>query len=98
MQTTLCSQCQKNVAVLFISKFENGKMVNRGLCLSCAKKLGLPQVDEIMKRMGINDDDDLEALSSELLASLNGGEELPDFSQQDGGDEPEEEAPSDTLF
>src|SRR5699024_8269844 len=35
MQPTLCSRCKKNVAVVFIAKMENGKMVNEGLCLKC---------------------------------------------------------------
>ena len=57
MQPTLCSKCKKNVAVVFISKLENGKTVNEGLCLKCAKEIGLPQVNDLMNRMGINDED-----------------------------------------
>ena len=45
MQPTLCSRCKKRVAVVYISKIENGKTVNEGLCLKCAKDLGLPQVN-----------------------------------------------------
>ena len=45
MQPTLCSRCKKNVAVVFISKMEGDKTTNEGLCLKCAKELGLPQVD-----------------------------------------------------
>ena len=54
MQPTLCSRCKKNVAVVFISKMEGDKTINEGLCLKCAKELGLPQVDDMMKRMGIS--------------------------------------------
>ena len=50
MQPTLCSRCKKNVAVVFISKMEGDKTTNEGLCLKCAKELGLPQVDDMMKR------------------------------------------------
>ena len=57
MQPTLCSRCKKNVAVVFISKIEGDKTINEGLCLKCAKDLGLPQVDDMMKRMGIADED-----------------------------------------
>ena len=54
MQPTLCSKCKKNVAVVFISRMnEKNEMVNEGLCLQCAAKLGLPQVEDMMKRMGI---------------------------------------------
>ena len=44
MQPTLCSRCKKNVAVVFISKLEGDRTINEGLCLKCAKDLGLPQV------------------------------------------------------
>ena len=51
MQPTLCSKCKKNVAVVFISRQnEKGEMVNEGLCLKCAAQLGLPQVEEMMKK------------------------------------------------
>ena len=58
MQPTLCSKCKKNVAVVFISRMnEKNEMVNEGLCLQCAAKLGLPQVEDMMKRMGITPED-----------------------------------------
>ena len=41
----MCTRCQKNVAVVFITKLENGKTINEGLCLKCAKDMGLPAVD-----------------------------------------------------
>ena len=83
MQPTLCSRCKKNVAVVFISKIENGQTVNEGLCLKCAKELGLPQVDDMMKRMGISDED-LDTLNSEMLQAMNGVENIEDLP---GGDE-----------
>ena len=49
MHPTLCSNCKKNVAVIFITKIENGKTVNDGLCLKCARQLGIKPVDDIMK-------------------------------------------------
>ena len=64
MQPTICSKCKKRVAVVFITKLENGETHNEGLCLKCAKELGMPQVDEMMRRMGITDED-LEALDEE---------------------------------
>ena len=65
MQPTLCSKCKKNVAVVFISRMnEKGEPVNEGLCLKCAAQLGLPQVEDMMKRMGITPDD-LENLNSD---------------------------------
>ena len=90
MQPTLCSRCKKNVAVVFISKMEGDKTTNEGLCLKCAKDLGLPQVDEMMKRMGISDED-LDTLNSEMLQALNGVENIEDLPSGDEGGEPGEE-------
>ena len=47
MQPTICSRCKKRVAVVFITKLDNGETHNEGLCLKCAKELGMPQVDVI---------------------------------------------------
>ncbi len=87
MQPTLCSRCKKNVAVVFISKLDGEKTINEGLCLKCAKELGLPQVDDMMKRMGISDED-LETLNSEMMQAMNGVENIEDLP---GGEEGEEE-------
>ncbi|MBR3704608.1 MAG: ATP-dependent Clp protease ATP-binding subunit, partial [Oscillospiraceae bacterium] len=75
MQPTLCSKCKKRMAVVFISRLENGENVNSGLCLKCAKELGIPQVDEIMRRMGINDED-LEMINEEMMQALGGVESM----------------------
>ena len=90
MQPTLCSRCKKNVAVVFISKMEGDKTINEGLCLKCAKDLGLPQVDDMMKRMGISDED-LETLNNEMLQAMNGVENIEDLpgGEDDGGEEEE---------
>ena len=88
MQPTLCSRCKKNVAVVFISKIENGQTINEGLCLKCAKELGLPQVDEMMKRMGISDED-LETLNNEMIQAFGGAENIEDLpgGEDEGMDE-----------
>ena len=83
MQPTLCSRCKKNVAVVFISKIEGDKTINEGLCLKCAKDLGLPQVDDMMKRMGISDED-LDTLNSEMMQAMNGVENIEDLPGGDG--------------
>ncbi len=90
MQPTLCSRCKKNVAVVFISKMEGDKTINEGLCLKCAKELGLPQVDDMMKRMGISDED-LDTLNNEMLQAMNGVENIEDLpGGEDAGEEEEE--------
>lgn len=75
MQPSLCARCHKNVAVIFITKIENGETTNEGLCLKCARELNIKPVDDIMKKMGITDDD-LEDLSNEMLGAFGGAEEL----------------------
>ncbi|MCI8573859.1 MAG: ATP-dependent Clp protease ATP-binding subunit [Oscillibacter sp.] len=97
MQPTLCSKCKKNVAVVFISKMDGEKTINEGLCLKCAKELGLPQVDDMMKRMGISDED-LETLNSEMMQAMNGVENIEDLPGGDEDDgEPEEEGKTATF-
>ena len=98
MQPTLCSTCKKNVAVVFISRMnEKGEPVNEGLCLKCAAQLGLPQVEDMMKRMGITPDD-LENLNSEMMQAFGGAEELGDVAQaNEDGDEDEESGKTATF-
>ena len=69
MKPTLCSRCKKNLAVIFITKVENGQTTNEGLCLKCAKEMGIKQVDEIVERMGITDED-LDALNGEMMSLM----------------------------
>lgn len=95
----MCTRCHKNVAVVFITKLENGKTVNEGLCLSCAKELGLPSVDKIMPNMSDIEnlsDEDIKNVSGQL-AGLFGNQMPPEFADmmgqapEDGFAEPEEE-------
>ena len=81
MKPTLCTRCNKNVAVIFITKIENGRTTNEGLCLKCAKDLGIKQVDDMVKQMGISDED-LENLSGEMMSML-GGNPDPDVPEDD---------------
>ena len=92
MQPQLCSRCKKNIAVVFITRQENGQNVNEGLCLKCAKNLGLPQVDEMMRRMGITDED-LDNISNEMMGAFGGAENLEgltDVDDPDAGNEDED--------
>ena len=95
MQPTLCTRCKKNVAVVFISRMneKTGETQNEGLCLKCAASLGLPQVEEMMKRMGITPED-LESVSNEMMQAFGGAEELPDMDE----DEDEEESGKTATF
>ncbi len=89
MQTTICSRCHKNVAVIFINKIENGVSRDEGLCLKCARDLHIKPVDELIDRFGISDDE-LEGLSGEMTDALGAAEGLmeiensADDSDEDG--------------
>ena len=96
MQPTLCSRCKKNVAVVFISRMnEKNEMVNEGLCLKCAAQLGLPQVEDMIKRMGITPED-LENINNEMMQAFGGAEEMNDLP--DGEDEDDEESGKTATF
>ena len=86
MQPTLCSRCKKNIATVFITRMEGDKTVNEGLCLKCAKSLGLPQVNEMMQRMGITDED-LDNLNNEMMQAMDSIENVEDLP---GGEDDEE--------
>jgi ATP-dependent Clp protease ATP-binding subunit ClpA len=88
MQPQLCSRCKKNVAVVFLTRTENGQNINEGLCLKCAKNIGLPQVDDVMRRMGITDED-LDAISNEMLGAFGGAENLEEIEDAEDTDEEE---------
>ncbi len=65
MQPKMCSKCKKNIAVVFVTKVENGVTMNEGYCLKCARSLGIPQIDAAVRQMGISDED-LDNLSDEM--------------------------------
>ena len=68
---TLCSRCKKNVAVIFITKIENGESKNEGLCLKCARELHIKPIDDMIGKMGLSDDD-LDALTNDMSSLMNG--------------------------
>ncbi len=98
MQPTLCTRCKKRIAVVFISKMEKGESVNEGLCLKCAKEIGLPQVGEMMRRMGITDED-LDMINDEMMSAFGGAESMEGLipKDEDGGDEDSEDGKTATF-
>ncbi len=74
MQPKMCTKCKKNIAVVFITKIENGVTMNEGYCLRCARSLGIPQIDAAVKQMGISEED-LDALSDEMVSMFGQKEE-----------------------
>ena len=100
MQPTLCSKCKKNVAVIFITKIENGKSQNEGLCLKCAKDMGLKPVDEMMKQIGLSEEE-LENLTNEMSDMMENGGLMNMLSagaaETDGKDDEEAESQTATF-
>ncbi len=81
----MCTRCKKRPAAVFITAMQGNEKKNEGLCLVCAKEMGIPQVDEYMKSMGISEDD-LENFSEQLMDitdgedfQLGGSDMLPNF-------------------
>lgn len=67
----ICSRCKQRMAVVFIARQENGKTINEGLCLKCAKELNIPQLNEMTEKMGISDED-IENMSNQLMNMFDG--------------------------
>ena len=87
MQPKLCTKCKKNMAVVFITKIENGVSLNEGYCLKCARSLGIPQIDAAVKQMGFSDED-LDTLTDEMSSM---------FGQIDSSDPDETESQTATF-
>ncbi len=90
MQPTLCSRCHKNVAVIFIQKIEGGDTKSEGLCLKCAKELGIKPVEDMMQKMGITDED-LEGLTNEMMSAFGGAEGMEGLMSAEEADEEDED-------
>ena len=87
MQPKLCTKCKKNIAVVFITKIENGVTMNEGYCLKCARSLGIPQIDQAVQQMGFSEED-LDNLTDEMSSM---------FGQIDQGDHDEDDMDSQTA-
>ena len=88
----LCSRCKKRPAVVFIATNTNSSNT-QGLCLTCAKELGIKPVTDLMDKMGI-DDEQLEAMQEQFGGLMN-PEEL---GEAFGGAANREEEDNDALF
>ncbi|MBQ7407368.1 MAG: ATP-dependent Clp protease ATP-binding subunit [Clostridia bacterium] len=75
MEIQKCARCQKRPAVVFITRLEAGKTVNEGLCLICAKDLGIKPINDILKKMGVSDED-IENMTGEMEGLIEAGQDL----------------------
>ena len=98
MQPTLCSKCHKNVAVVFIQRIENGETKTEGLCLNCAREMGIKPVDDMIQKMGLSDDD-VANLTNEMMSAFGGAEGMEGITEQDqSGDEDDEDEGKTATF
>ena len=65
----LCVKCQKRPAVVFVQRLENGKPVQEGYCLTCARAMHIQPVDDLMKQFGMSDQD-LENMEERMSSFL----------------------------
>ena len=91
----MCARCHKRMAVVFITRLENGESKNEGICLKCAKELGIKPIDDILKKMGISNEefdqmtDDVDGFMQEMIpeegadspAADSGGAPAIDFNK-----------------
>jgi len=89
MQPTLCSKCKRSPAVIFITKIENGQTANEGICLKCARELNIKPVEDIIKKMGLSDED-LDSLTDEMMDAMGGIEGMTEISDDQEEDNTED--------
>ena len=85
MSYPICAKCKKRPASVFITRLEKGESINEGLCLICAKELGIKPVDNMLKQMGLSEDA-IASMSQELEEAMaDMSENMPEAI--DGGDD-----------
>ena len=85
MEMQKCARCKKRPAVVFITRLENNSSINEGLCLICARELGIKPVEDMLKKMGI-DESDIEGLSGEVAGMLEAVSDTSVDAADDGVD------------
>ncbi len=83
MNMTLCSRCKKRIAVIFIARVEDGVKRQEGLCIKCAKDLGIKPINDMIEKMGVSDED-LERMAGDMEGLM---ESLPDDDSDSSDDE-----------
>ena len=80
----LYSRCKKRLAVIYMTRLENGQTISEGLCLKCAKELGLKPVDDLMNKMGLSEED-LDKVSDQMMEAMGDLEEGDEDGFEKGG-------------
>lgn len=87
MRMQICARCKKRPAMVFITRLENGQSINEGLCLFCAKELGIQPVNDMLRKMGVDDED-----MDNILSDIENG--LPEFFEAEDGELPDGNIPT----
>ena len=81
----MCVRCHRRVAVVFITRMDKDGTVNEGLCLNCARELGIKPVNDMLEKIGVSEED-IERMSEDLRNALTeGGAE--ETEGEDGGED-----------
>ena len=88
----LCARCKKRMAVVFVSRLENGKVINEGICLKCARELGIKPINELMDKMGLTEED-MDRMDEEMENMLSIAEDC-EFDEDESDDGQEGRAPA----
>ena len=83
MDNRMCSKCHKRIAMVFMTRIENGESVQEGLCIKCAKSLGIKPVDDMLEKIGISEED-IDRMSGDIQNMI--GSMLPAENEDDGED------------
>ncbi|RPF47662.1 ATP-dependent Clp protease ATP-binding subunit ClpA [Hydrogenoanaerobacterium saccharovorans] len=70
MNNMMCSRCKKRVAVVYMTRMEGDKTINEGLCLQCAKELGIKPINDLVEKMGLSEDD-MAQMDDQLMEMMN---------------------------
>ena len=95
----VCVRCKKRTAVVFIQRMDNGKPVQEGYCLTCAREMHIQPVDDLMKQFGMSDQDleNMEERMSSFLQEASDSGMLAPMMNGDDTDAGDEPAPQDDF-
>ncbi len=85
----MCARCQKRIAVVFITRMEadSKEPVNEGLCLKCARELGIKPVNDMLEKMGISEED-IDRMAEDLTNAMNSADSDGEDMGEDAGAPP----------
>ena len=81
-----CVRCKKRAAVVFVQRLENGKPIQEGYCLTCAREMHIKPVDDLMKQFGMSDKD-LETMEERMSSFLQEASDSAAMTPAEDGDD-----------